>query len=113
MPKCSSCQQRTPFICAIHGSLLGEDSCPYCDVCEHGKNRCQVCDECNSVVDMSWRLPPLSDAEVASLTAWVSRDLSSPRRSPLTKRLRYYRDDSTPLVTLLLRDYAQLRAKAR
>jgi hypothetical protein len=50
------------YECSIHGYINHEQTCPYCDKCEHGITRYGHCYKCNQ--DESWQHAPLSEDEV-------------------------------------------------
>ena len=70
-----------------HGKLQhGEKTCPYCDLCEHGKMRTQACDQapCN---DRSWQEPPITEAEYNNIVRTLSQFGTFPwRNSPLPRQ---------------------------
>jgi hypothetical protein len=90
----------------IHGLLPDkEETCPFCDECEHGVNRYGHCDKCNP--DKSWAWSPITDQELAQIENRPALGMVG-FRSPNTPR-NYQAQD---LFTLLLQEYKQLRSKS-
>ena|SRR5277367_6634360 len=71
----------------VHGKLSYWDkTCPYCDVCEHGKMRTQCCDEapCNS---RNWQEHPITQVEYDTILRTLSQFGAFPSRStPLPRQ---------------------------
>lgn len=110
MATCECCRQQVAIICETHGRVpIHEDSCPYCDKCEHGLNRYQHCDECHQYDDLSWMEAPISAAELVQIERWCDGAVGPTRNSPF--QLRNYRNTDVRLMSLLIRYYKLALAK--
>jgi hypothetical protein len=95
----------TEYECSKHGPLQGSH-CPYCSVCEHGKNENQQCDKC--AADSHWLQMAITDAELEQVERQVTQysgHLGIFRYPPMKRNCH-----TMPILPRILAEYRRLRA---